>query len=153
MGLPKELFLNRLIYLTGDEVDVGINFPNFIDIIVNYALAFIDPYFFDLSFGVIPQVEVGKLKILFLAFGGQQKFRVFIHDTRNAIIYICNPSGNRLSIVFLQVISIIVCQREILPFVSNPADHFGLWEVDNSSYTSSFGFLAIHCGAPLFVGL
>ena len=149
MWLPKELFLSRLIYLTGDEVDIRLNFPYFIDIIVDYALTFIEPYCFDLAFGIFPEIEVGKLQSLFLAFGGQQKFRVFIHDARNATIYIRNPLGNGFSIFLLKIFNIKVCQMWVFIFGSHPADHFGLLEVYNFSST----VVAIDCGAPLFVGL
>ena len=86
-----------LIYFACDGVDVGLNFPYFIDFIDDYyVLDLLVLRFWARLFMV--EIDVGKLQSLFLASGGQQKFRVFIHDARNAMSFIRNPSGNKLSL-------------------------------------------------------
>ena len=48
-------------FFTADEIYAQINFPDFLNFIVDYAYTFLCPHFSELSFGAIPQVEVKKL--------------------------------------------------------------------------------------------
>ena len=60
------LFVIFTLFFTADEVDASINFPDFLNFIVDYAYAFLCPHFSELSFGVVSQVEVKKLHCLLL---------------------------------------------------------------------------------------
>ena len=57
--------------------------------------------------------------------------------------------GDRFGIASPQIPDVIVNQLAMIAFDTDPADQFALFEV---VYESS-NYLAIHCGAPLFVGL
>ena len=58
------VFIDLLIlYFTGNEVYVWINFPDFINVIVDCVYAFVCPHFSELAFGVVFEVKVLKLQI------------------------------------------------------------------------------------------
>ena len=53
------------IFFISDEVNVQLNFPNFVNFIVLCIYALTDSHFFELSFGVVPEIEVKELQKLF----------------------------------------------------------------------------------------
>ena len=54
-----------VIFFIGHEVNVRLNFPYYINMIVDCVYLFIDPHFSEFAFGVVPQVEVWELQSLF----------------------------------------------------------------------------------------
>ena len=53
-----------ILYLTGNEVYVWLNFPDLINVIVDCVYNFVYLHFFELSFGIVSKVKVLKLQSL-----------------------------------------------------------------------------------------
>ena len=47
-----------VIFLVDDEVNIWLNFPNFINEIVDGVYLFVDSHFSELAFGVVSEVKV-----------------------------------------------------------------------------------------------
>ena len=141
-----------IIFFTGDEVYVWLNFSDCVNLIVDFVYAFFDPHFFELSAGVVPEVKVLKLKIesllWFIAF--EPKFGVTVAWIRQIIFFeLMFPFGNRFGIILPQIHNAVVYHNLTHALGADPADQFALFEV---FYVPPSDSLSHHCGAPLFVG-
>ena len=53
-----------ILFFTGNEVNIWLNFPDVINQIVYCVYLFIGPHFSGFSFGIVPKVEVKELQSL-----------------------------------------------------------------------------------------
>ena len=142
--------LLTLLFFIYDEVDVWFHFPDCIDLIVDCVYLFVGPYFSELSFGVVPEVEVLKLQSLLCAIWIKPKFTVVVADLWSLIVSkLMLPFSNRFGIAYPQIPYVIVKQMVITSFVPLPADQFALFEVPYVCFI----YFGIHWGAPFLVGL
>ena len=82
------IYFIRLLFID-DEVDIRLDFSDFINVIVNVncAGAFADPHFPEFFFGVAPEVEVFKLHCLPWVIRFEPKLGVVVADTRRIFIF------------------------------------------------------------------
>ena len=138
------------IFFISDEIYVRLDFPDLVNPIVDCVYLFVSPYFFELSFGVVLQIEVLKLQSLPWLKGFEPKLGMVVTDIRLIFLFeLMLPFNNRFCIFFLQILNTIVNQLAIIIVAPHPADQFGLLKVFN---VSSF-YLGINFGTPFLVVL